>query len=62
MDTGISDIQKTKDDKVEITLCTFPSGDDFMKITLTKEQAWEIADFCHSHLSYGAKLKEEKNG
>jgi hypothetical protein len=60
MEHGISDIQKTKDDDVEITFCIYPSGDDFLKLTIDKETAWEIADFCKDKLSYGAQLKENK--
>lgn len=59
MEHGISDMQKTKEGNVEITFCSYPSAEDFMKIIIDKSTAWEIARFCESHLSYGAQLKGE---
>ena len=60
METGISDIQKTKDENVEITFCVYPSCEDFLTLTIDKRTAQEIANFCHENLSLAAQLKEDK--
>jgi hypothetical protein len=60
METGISDIQKIADDKIQITFCVYPSCEDFMTLTLDKKTMWEIKEFCENHLSYKAQLKAKK--
>jgi hypothetical protein len=60
METGISDIQKTKDGNVIITFCVYPSCEDFLTITIDKHTAKEIADFWSENFSLAAQLKADK--
>ena len=59
----ISDIQKVKLDPIgqgaEITLAD-DEGYDVMTLKLSKDDIWQIVDFAHHSLSYGAQLKEER--
>jgi len=55
METGISDIQKIADNRVQITFCTYPGCEDFLTLTIDERTACEIADFCKQKLSYGAE-------
>ena len=59
LETDISDIQFTKDENVEITLCDGASN-DFAKITITKHSAWEIHDWCQRNIIYASELKKQK--
>ena len=54
----ISDIQETKEGKVEITFCT-EDLDDVMTIIISKNDAWQIVDFCKDNLSLSA-IKKNK--
>ena len=36
------------------------SGDDSVKIIMTKDNMWEIAQYCHNKLSYGAELRKNE--
>jgi hypothetical protein len=60
METGISDIQKTKDGNVQITFCVYPSCEDFLTIIIDKNDVKEIGKFWSDNFSYAAQLKEAK--
>ena len=58
MSIGISDIQQKENDKIEVTFCIYPSAIDVVILTLEKKTMWEIATYCHEHLSYGSELRK----
>ena len=55
----IIDIQELSFGKFEITFGN-ESGDDIIKIIISKEDMWFIHDYCQDKLSYKAQLKDEK--
>lgn len=59
----ISDIQKQKGELwehvAEITFC-LQTGEDVMKLTLSKNAMWEIVNFCKREMSYATELKQNK--
>lgn len=56
----ISDIQELPNGNLELTFACGPDYDDFMKLTLTKDNMWTIHKYCGDHLSYAAQLKNDK--
>jgi len=36
-------------------------GIDALKITVKKDDMWQIAKYCQNELSYGAQLKKKRN-
>ena len=57
----IIDIQPIKQgisEKFEITFGN-DVGYDIAKITISKEDMWQIAEYCHDKLSYGAQLRKK---
>ena len=35
-------------------------GIDYLKLSIKKEDMWQIAQYCQNELSYGAQLKKKK--
>ena len=58
----ISDIQKVNQgisEKFEITFADESEGFDCVKIIMSKDDMWQIAEYCHSELSLAAQRKKK---
>ena len=57
----IIDIQKVKQGISEKFEITFDDGEGYegVKIIISKNDMWQIVDYCHTELSYGAQLKKK---
>lgn len=56
----ISNIKQLKNGNVEVTFCDESDFTDFMNLTLTQENMWQLSDYCRDVLSFGAQIKRDK--